>query len=76
MGCGKPAKNDKPIALQDVPEVAMKAAMAVAKERLPDVKFHSATLRPNGVYEITGKSKNGKVHDIEVTAAGEIVEVE
>ena len=75
-GCGKPAPQDKPIAMDQVPEPAMKAALAAAKEKFPDLKFHSATLRPNGVYEITGKSKTGKVHDVEVTAAGEVMEVE
>jgi len=76
VGCGKPVKNDKPIAMDQVPEPAMKAALAAAKEKFPDVKFQSATLRPNGIYEITGKSKTGKVHDVEVTAEGEVMEVE
>ena len=75
-GCGKPVKQDKPIAMDQVPEPAMKAALAAAKQKFPDVKFHSATLRPNGVYEITGRSKTGKLHDVEVTALGEVMEVE
>lgn len=76
VGCGKPVKNDKPIAMDQVPEPIMKAAEAAIKEKFPDVKFHTATLRPNGVYEITGKSKTGKTHDVEITAEGKVVEVE
>ncbi|HEY2837864.1 MAG TPA: hypothetical protein VGJ26_01860 [Pirellulales bacterium] len=75
-GCGKPVKQDQPVALDKVPEPVMKAALTAIKEKFPDVKFHSATLRPNGVYEITGKSKTGKVHDVELSASGEVLEVE
>ena len=77
VGCsGEAAKKEQPVALDKVPEAAMKAAEASIREKFPDVKFHSATLRSNGVYEITGKSKTGKIHDVEVTATGEIKEVE
>jgi hypothetical protein len=76
-GCGEKAKqSDKPITLDQVPEAAMKAAQAAAKKAYPDVKFETATLRGENVYELTGKSKNGKVHDVEVTATGEVLEVE
>ncbi len=76
-GCGHKGKqSDKPITLDQVPEAAMKAAKEAAKKAYPDVKFETATLRGENVYEITGKSKNGKVHDVEVTATGEILEVE
>lgn len=76
-GCGEKAKqSDKPITLDQVPEAAMKAATAAAKKAFPDVKFETATLRGENIYELTGKSKNGKVHDVEVTDAGEILEVE
>lgn len=76
-GCGEKAKqSDKPITLDQVPEAAMKAAKAAAKKAYPDVKFETATLRGENVYELTGKSKNGKIHDVEVTATGEVLEVE
>ena len=76
-GCGEKAKqSDKPITLDQVPEAAMKAAQAAAKKAYPDVKFETATLRGENVYELTGRSKNGKVHDVEVTATGEVLEVE
>jgi hypothetical protein len=76
-GCGRSvAKKEEPVPLDKVPEVAMKAAEKAMHERFPDVTFQSATLRSTGVYEITGKTKTGKVHDVEVTATGEITEVE
>jgi len=75
-GCSRPARKEQTLALDQVPEVAMKAAVAAAKARFPDLKFQSVSMKPNGDYEITGKTKNGKVHDVEVTATGEIVEVE
>jgi len=76
-GCSSGTKKgEQPVPLDKVPEAAMKAAEAAAREHFPELKFHSATLRKNGVYEITGKLKNGKIHDVEVTATGEVVEVE
>ncbi len=76
-GCGEKAKqSDKPVTMDQVPEAAMKAAQAAAKKAYPDLKFETATLRGENVYEITGRSKNGKVHDVEVTATGEVLEVE
>jgi len=76
-GCGRSvAKKEEQVPLDKVPEAAMKAAEKAIREKFPDVKFHSATRRSNGVYEITGKSKTGKIHDVEVTATGEITEVE
>ncbi len=77
IGCGRaPAKNDQVLTLDQVPEPAMKAALEAAKKNFPDLKFHSVSLRSNGVYEISGKTKNGKIHDVEVKADGEIVEIE
>jgi hypothetical protein len=54
----------------------MKVAIEAARKSFPDVKFHSASRRANGVYEISGKNKMGKIHDVEVTADGEIVAIE
>ncbi|MES1213628.1 MAG: hypothetical protein ABUL64_03495 [Singulisphaera sp.] len=76
-GCGHKGKqSDKPVTLDQVPPAAMKAAEAAAKKAFPDLKFETATLRGESLYEITGRTKNGKVHDVEVTATGEILEVE
>ncbi|HEY1600217.1 MAG TPA: hypothetical protein VGG64_11475 [Pirellulales bacterium] len=77
VGCNKtPVKQDKPITLADVPEVVMKAANAAAKKNFPDIKFETVTIKRSGVYEITGRTKNGKVHDVEVKPDGDITEIE
>jgi hypothetical protein len=76
-GCSnaeKPQKNSIP--LDKVPPVVMDAATKAAKENFPDLKFESAWKKPSGVYEIVGKTKSGKTHDVEVKDSGEITEVE
>jgi PBP1b-binding outer membrane lipoprotein LpoB len=76
-GCSNaeaPQKNSVP--LDKVPSVVMDAAVKAAKEKFPDLKFESAWKKPTGVYEIVGKTKSGKTHDVEVKESGEITEVE
>jgi hypothetical protein len=48
----------------------------VADEKLPNVKFEQATKRADGSYEIRGKDKTGKVHDIDLDAQGKVIEIE
>ena len=60
------------VPLDQVPAPVMKAA----QERLPEVKFDSAFKTPEGLYEIRGKTKTGKIQEAEVNAAGEVVLVE
>lgn len=60
------------VPLEQVPEPFVKKA----KETLPDVKFDHARKLPNGNYEIRGKMKNGKVREVELNPAGEVVEIE
>jgi len=51
----------------------------VAEKTLPNVKFDSARkIEVNGeaVYEIRGKMPNGKIREVEVSASGNVVEVE
>jgi hypothetical protein len=43
---------------------------------LPDVKFDSARIRPNGDYEVRGKNAQGKVREVEMTPDGKVVEIE
>jgi hypothetical protein len=50
--------------------------MKISQEKLPDVKFERAVKRADGSYEISGKDKKGKVRDVELTATGEVTEVE
>jgi hypothetical protein len=69
-GCGQPTAA--PVPLEQVPASIMK----ISQEKLPDVKFDRAVRRADGSYEISGKDKKGKVRDVELTASGEVTEVE
>ena len=60
------------LTINDVPEDVMK----VAREKLPNVKFDQAWKTRKGNWEVRGKSKDGKVRDIQVTPKGEVVEVD
>jgi hypothetical protein len=71
VGCGGDPKAVA-VPLEQVPAPFLKTA----KEKLPDVKFDHARKLSNGNYEIRGKAKNGKVREVEVNPAGEVVEVE
>ena len=72
-GCSKSEGERKaPIALEKVPAELLK----VAQEKYPDVVFDSAfTETEDGqpVYELRGKSKTGKIHEVEVTKDGKIL---
>ena len=51
----------------------------VAQEKLPNVKFESVRkikVKGEDVYEIRGKQPNGKVREVEVSDAGQVLEVE
>ena len=72
FGCGQPAPEDEPILVEDVPPKLME----IAKEKLPDVEFEQALRRADGSYEVRGKDKQGKVRDIDLTATGEVIEIE
>ncbi len=69
-GCAK--SSSTPVPLDQVPESLMK----ISHEKLPDVTFDRAVIKANGIYEISGKDKKGKVRDVEMTAAGVVTEVE
>ena len=71
IGCGQGPKAEL-VPLENVPE----NVMTVAREKLPGVTFEQAVKRPDGVYVIGGKDSRGKVREIEMTADGEIVEIE
>ncbi|HEV3345223.1 MAG TPA: hypothetical protein VG125_32900 [Pirellulales bacterium] len=63
------------VALEQVPEVVMKAA----RGKLPNVRFDSAwKAREHDleVYEVRGKTSEGKVFEVEVTPDGKVVGVE
>ncbi len=72
IGCSDSGGKVEVVALDQVPEPLVKKA----KETLPEVRFESARKLPNGNYEIRGKSKAGKVREVEVNPSGEVVEIE
>jgi hypothetical protein len=76
VGCGakSPATNNFVPLAEVAPEL-----VKVAEKTLPNVKFDSARkIKVNGedVFEIRGKMPNGKIREVEVSAAGRVVEIE
>ena len=71
LGCTK-APQDQAVSLEQVPPLLTK----LAGEKLPGVKFEQAIKRGDGTYEIRGRDKRGKVRDIDLTADGQIIEIE
>jgi hypothetical protein len=72
VGCGRSEAGRVVMPFDQLPPPLLK----VAKDKLPDVTFNEVWRKPNGVYEIRGKNKQGKVREVEVNAKGEIVDVE
>ena len=75
-GCGeRKHEAEDAVALEQVPRAAMKAA----EKELPGVTFDAAWKEAEGgqtSYEIRGKTKQGKVRDVKVTADGKVMEVD
>jgi hypothetical protein len=73
-GCGKAdaPKTKSVIAMEQVPAVVMKAA----QKKEPQVTFNKVIHAPNGIYEVQGKTKAGKILEVEVTESGEVTKVE
>ena len=74
-GCGEIFEETEMVPIDKVPESVMK----VAKEKLPDVKFDTAWTEKEGdstVYEVRGKSPDGKTRDIKVSPDGTVLEVD
>lgn len=74
-GCGESFEKTEMVPIDKVPEPVMK----VAKEKLPGVKFDTAWTEKVGdktVYEVRGKSADGKTRDIKVSPDGTVLEVD
>jgi hypothetical protein len=73
-GCGSVGEGPKtPVKLEDVPAPAMKTA----KEKAPEVvNFHEVYRKKDGTLEIRGKTKTGKVIEVEVRDDGTFVDIE
>lgn len=72
-GCGKSERpRPQALTLEQVPA----PLLAKARETLPGVKFDRAWKTPDGLYEITGKERNGRKREVELNEPGEVVEIE
>ncbi|HEV3164007.1 MAG TPA: hypothetical protein VGZ22_08235 [Isosphaeraceae bacterium] len=77
-GCGdqdEAAEHPVPVALDQVP----KAAMTAATQAVPGIKVNRAqkvTLQGQEAIEIIGKTKEGKIREVEVTPAGKVLAIE
>ena len=73
-GCGERLGEGRKeiVPLEKVPPAVMKAA----QRKLPEIKFDSALKTSKGMYEVRGKAKNGKIQEVEVSEAGEVLAVE
>ncbi len=75
VGCSEAFEKTDMIPIKEVPEAVMK----VAKEKLPNVNFDTAwTEKEAGktVYEIRGKTNDGKTRDIKISPDGTVLEVD
>ena len=75
-GCGESIEQPVAVPLDKVPS----SVMEVARKNTPQgVTLDSArqfTLNGEEVYEVRGKDRCGKIHEVEVTAAGKLLEIE
>ena len=75
-GCGSAPPPESPwMSTAEIPA----DLLTVAQKKLPQVKFDTARkIQKQGkdAFEIRGKAPNGKVREVEVSDAGEILEVE
>ena len=74
-GCSQHVRTDEHrtvLQLDQVPENVLK----VAHKKFPDVRFDSAWKLDTGAFQIRGKNKVGKIHELELTSAGDILEAE
>ena len=73
IGCGSVGEGPKvQVKMEEVPPAALKTVQA----KVPGMLFTEAFLKKDGTYEIRGKTKTGKVHEVEVKADGTFVDLE
>jgi hypothetical protein len=78
LACFGCAAKEAETTVVQIDQVAPKL-LSVAQKTLPNVKFSSARkIQVNGVdvYEMRGTMPNGKIREVEVSVAGEVIEVE
>jgi len=73
IGCGSIGEGPKvQVKMEEVPPAALKTA----QNKLPGMLFTEAFLKKDGTYEIRGKTKTGKVREVEVKADGTFIDLE
>jgi hypothetical protein len=75
-GCGEGIQRPLAVPLDQVPPSVMEVAR---QNSPPGVKLDSArkfTLHGEEVYEVRGKDRRGKIREVEVSAAGKLLEIE
>ncbi len=75
LGCESRPTADQVVPLDQVPP----ALMEIARKQLPDITFDTAyKMKVDGqdAYELRGKNKQGKTREVELSATGEVLEVE
>jgi hypothetical protein len=75
FGCEKEPTSDQVVPLDEVPPNVME----VARKTLPGYIFDTVyKMKVDGkdAYEVRGKDKRGKVREVEVSATGEVLEIE
>ena len=75
LGCGGEPESDEIVPVDQVPA----KVMDVARKQLPGYTFDTVyKMKVDGkdAYEVRGKDKRGKVREVEVSAAGEVLAIE
>ena len=76
VGCaGSPPQSDPVVPIAEVPPIVIETA----RKTLPGYTFDTVyKMKVNGkdAYELRGKDNRGKVREVEVSADGEVLEIE
>ncbi len=72
-GCQQAEENPEARVAMPIAQVPAND-LKIAQSKFPDVKFDTAWKLNNGAIEMRGKNKTGKIHEVELSAAGEVVE--
>ena len=74
-GCERQPASDQIVPIDQVPANLME----IARKELPGINFDTVyKMKVDGkdAYEIRGKNKQGKVREVELSASGEVLEIE
>jgi hypothetical protein len=71
--CGCSGESGTPLPLDQLPSGHLKIAEdKIAQEKLPKVKFESASKLKDGTYEIRGRDASGKRREVEIHPDGKV----